>query len=348
MSSVRVVLFGLGPIGKAVGKLVLSRGNLELVGGIDVAPELNGVDLGECLGAQSTPGLRVSADAEGLLADARPDVVLHCTQSAVAQVAPQLKTIIASGASVVSTCEELAFPWHSGGALVADLDKSAREKGVSVLGTGVNPGYAMDVLPLVLSAASQRVDHVSVERVQDAGLRRLPLMLKVGVGISTEEFESRRATIGHIGLPESMYLVAEGLGWKLDHTERTLEPVIARKPAQFGEICVDTGKVLGVHETVRAFVDHTERIVLDLRMYAGAADPHDAVAITGLPDLRLRVDGLHGDIVTAAVAVNAVTAVLRARPGLLTMRDVPLVSACVGVSRSSRADRETVYTNFSD
>ena len=217
-----------------------------------------------------------------------------------------------------------------------------------MLGTGVNPGYAMDVLPLVLSAASQRVDHVSVERVQDAGLRRLPLMLKVGVGISTEEFESRRATIGHIGLPESMYLVAEGLGWKLDHTERTLEPVIAKKPAQFGEICVDTGKVLGVHETVRAFVDHTERIVLDLRMYAGAADPHDAVEITGLPDLRLRVDGLHGDIVTAAVAVNAVTAVLRARPGLLTMRDVPLVSACVGVSQSSRADRETVYTSFSD
>jgi hypothetical protein len=338
MSSVRVVLFGLGPIGKAVGKLALSRGNLELVGGIDVAPELSGVDLGQCLGADEALGLPVTADAERLLAAAKPDVVLHCTQSAITKVAPQLRAIIASGANIVSTCEELSFPWRSDGALVAELDEAARAKGVAVLGTGVNPGYAMDTLPLILSAASQRVDHVSVERVQDAGLRRLPLMLKVGVGISVEEFESRRATIGHIGLPESMYLVADGLGWKLDHTERTLEPVIATTAAQFGEIPVQPGSVLGVHETVRGFAEGSEHIVLDLRMYAGAPDPHDAVDITGVPDLHLRVEGLHGDVATAAVAVNAVAAVLRARPGLVTMRDVPLVSAFAGdfPERSSR------------
>jgi hypothetical protein len=327
MTPVRVVLFGLGPIGKEVGKLALSRANLELVGAVDIDPSLVGVDLGRCLGTDLDLGVKITAEADSMLAAVRPDVVLHCTQSSIVKVAAQLRTIIDHGASVVSTCEELAFPWHGERSVVAELDQLARKAGVAVLGTGVNPGYAMDTVPLMLSAASQRVDHVNVERVQDAGLRRLPLMLKVGVGITVEEFESRRATIGHIGLPESLYLVAEGLGWDLERSERTLEPVIAEAAAQFGNIVVEPGRVLGVHENVRGFVGGVERIVLDLRMYASASDPHDSVEIRGVPDLKLRIDGLHGDLVTAAVAVNAVTAVLRANPGLLTMRDVPVVSA---------------------
>jgi 2,4-diaminopentanoate dehydrogenase len=343
MCPARVVLYGLGPIGKAVGRLALSRANLEVVGGIDTDPRMAGLDLGECLGADETLGTVVSADADAFLADAQPDVVLHCTQSSLALVIPQLEMIVRHGASVVSTCEELAFPWHAENPELAALDQSARRRGVALLGTGINPGYAMDTVPLMLSAASQRVDHVMVERVQDAGLRRLPLMMKVGVGITVEEFEARRVTIGHIGLPESMYLVADGLGWELDRTERSLEPVISEAAAVFGELTVVPGAVLGVHETVRGFVADAERIVLDLRMYAGAPDPHDAVEIRGVPDLRLRIDGLHGDLGTAAVAVNAVAAVMRARPGVLTMRDMPLVSAFAGdvetrlVAREGRA-----------
>ena len=330
MSSIRVALFGLGPIGIAVGKLALSRPNLELVGAVDIAPSLAGRDLGSCLEAGRDLGVVVTSDAEAMLTNAHPEVVLHCTQSSVEQVAAQLRTIVSHGAAVVSTCEQLSFPWHGERPVVKELDQLAREQGVAVLGTGVNPGYAMDTVPLMLSAAAQRVEHVSVWRVQDAGRRRLPLMRKVGVGITAEEFESRRATIGHVGLPESLYLVADGLGWTLDDIKRTLEPVIADAPATFGEIAVEPGCVLGVHENIRGFVAGSERIVLDLRMYAGAPDPHDAAEIKGVPDLRLRIDGLHGDICTAAVAVNCVSAVLRAKPGLLTMRDVPLVSAFTG------------------
>jgi 2,4-diaminopentanoate dehydrogenase len=330
MCPARVALYGLGPIGKAVGRLALSRSNLDVVGGIDIDLRMAGLDLGDCLGVDEKLGTVVTADADAFLADAQPDVVLHCTRSSLDVVVPQLETIVRHGACVVSTCEELAFPWRAENPELAGLDLRARRRGVAVLGTGVNPGYAMDTVPLMLSAASQRVDHVLVERVQDAGLRRLSLMLKVGVGITVEEFEQRRAAIGHIGLPESMYLVADGLGWGLDRTERSLEPVIADAAAVFGEIKVDPGTVLGVHETVRGFVADTERLVLDLRMYAGAPDPHDAVEIRGVPDLRLRIDGLHGDLCTAAVAVNAVAAVMRARSGVLTMRDMPLVSAFAG------------------
>ena len=216
MCPARVALYGLGPIGKAVGRLALSRANLEVVGGIDADPRMTGLDLGECLGLDEKLDTVVTADADAFLADAHPDVVLHCTQSSLDSVVPQLEMIVRHGACVVSTCEELAFPWHTENPELAALDLSARREGVALLGTGINPGYAMDTLPLMLSAASQRVDHVLVERVQDAGLRRLPLMLKVGVGISVDEFEARRATIGHIGLPESMYLVADGLGWELE------------------------------------------------------------------------------------------------------------------------------------
>ena len=330
MSPVRIALFGLGPIGKAVGALALSRANLEIVGAVDVDPHLVGLDLGRCLEAGRDLGIRVTADADEMLAVAKPEVVLHCTGSSIERVAGQLRAIVGRGAAVVSTCEELSFPWLGDHPEVAELDELARALGVAVLGTGVNPGFAMDTVPLLLSGAAQRVDHVSVSRVQDAAARRLPLQRKVGVGISVEEFEARRDTIGHVGLPESLHLLAGGLGWRLERTERTLEPVIAAAPATYGETAVDAGCVLGVHERVRGFVDGRERIVLDLRMYAGAPDPHDAVEIEGVPDVRSRVDGLHGDLCTAAVAVNCVGAVLRARPGVLTMLDVPLVTARTG------------------
>ena len=340
MCPARVALYGLGPIGKAVGRLALSRANLEVVGGIDTDPRMAGLDLGQCLGVDETLGTVVTADADAFLAEAQPDVVLHCTQSSLDVVLPQIERIIRHGACAVSTCEELAFPWRAENPELVGLDQRARSRGVAVLGTGINPGYAMDAVPLMLSAASQRVDHVQVERVQDAGLRRLPLMLKVGVGITLEEFEERRATIGHIGLPESLYLVADGLGWELDRTERSLEPMVSDTAAVFGEISVVPGAVLGVHETVRGFVADAERIVLDLHMYAGAPDPHDAVEIRGVPDLSLRIDGLHGDLGTAAVAVNAVAAVMRARPGVLTMRDMPLVSAFAGDIETRLVARE--------
>lgn len=327
MSRIRIAVFGLGPIGIAVAKLAATRANLEIVGAVDLNPSMVGQDLGATLSLDAPLGVLIDADASAMLQRSRPDVVILCTQSSLDAVGSQLSTIIEHGAHVVSTCEELSFPWRSDSPNVEKLNTLAIEKKVAVLGTGVNPGYAMDTIPLLLSAAAQQVQHVSVQRVQDAGIRRLPLMRKVGVGISVEEFESRRSSIGHIGLPESLAMVAAGLGWKLDKVDRVLEPVVADAPGQFGELSVKVGDVVGVHENMKGFADGVERIVLDLRMYAGAPDPHDETTIKGNPDLHMRIDGLHGDVCTAAVAVNSVRAIMRAKPGLLTMRDMPLVSA---------------------
>ncbi|MHB1250873.1 MAG: NAD(P)H-dependent amine dehydrogenase family protein [Acidimicrobiales bacterium] len=327
MSRIRTAIFGLGPIGIAVGKLAATRSNLEIVGAVDLNPTLVGQDLGVVLGIDAPLDVTVDADADVMLTRSRPDVVILCTQSSIEAVATQLSMIIEHGAHVVSTCEELSYPWRGESPVIATLNALSLERSVSVLGTGVNPGFAMDTMPLLLSAAAQNIEHVRVERVQDAGRRRLPLMRKVGVGITVEEFESRRASIGHIGLPESLAMVGAGLGWAFDKIERVLEPVVADAPGVFGELDVQVGTVLGVHENIRGFVNGIERVVLDLRMYAGALDPRDETTITGIPDLHMRIDGLHGDVCTAAVAVNSVSAIMRATPGLLTMRDMPLVSA---------------------
>jgi len=329
MGALRVAVVGLGPIGLSIGELALARQDLDVVGAGDVRADMDGSDLGSWLAHPQDTGVTVRADVDGMLVDARPDVVFHSTLSSLDGILAQLEAIASLGIDVVSTCEELSFPWSANKEAATRIDDAAQRGGASVLGTGVNPGFAMDALPLMASAAAQRVDHMAVFRIQDAGVRRLPLMKKVGVGISVEEFEARRDTIGHVGLPESVSLVAAGLGWRLQKVERELNPVVAEEVGQFGEIEVEPGRVLGVHESMRGYVDGEERLTLDLKMYAGAPDPHDEVVIDGVPNIRMRTDGLHGDVCTAAVAVNAAHAVHRAQPGLLTMRDVPLVSAYV-------------------
>lgn len=265
--------------------------------------------------------------AEEVLGSLEADVALHATGSALRQVMPQLELLIQSGMNVVSTCEELAFPRHAQPDLASRLDIQARTRGVSVLGTGVNPGFAMDTLPLVLSAASQVVEHVRVVRVLDAATRRLPLRRKVGIGISLREFEERRrrAAIGHVGLEQSVAMLAAGLGWELDGIEHRMEPVVAAATGLYGGIEVPRQALLGIRSVARGMVRTRECILLDLSMYAGAPEPHDAIMISGVPDLRLRIGGgLPGDECTAAVVLNAAAVVSGTRPGLLSMLDMPL------------------------
>jgi len=176
---IRVVHYGLGPIGIGIARLVAERPALQAVGAIDVNPELAGRRLGDAARISNAPSdPMVGADAGSVLAASRGAVVIHCTGSSLERVLPQLLSAIEAGCHVVSTCEELSFPWTSQPELARRLDQAARAAGVAVLGTGVNPGFAMDYLPLVLSGVVRRIDSVTVHRVQDAGLRRLPLQRK--------------------------------------------------------------------------------------------------------------------------------------------------------------------------
>jgi hypothetical protein len=321
-----VLHFGLGPIGLAVAGLVLRDRWLRPIAAVDTDPELRGKDLGVLCGQQAI-GVSVG---QTISPSDGSRVAVHCTGSSLAKVAAQLLDLVASGYHVVSTCEELSYPWDENPDLATELDAAARKGGVSVLGTGVNPGFAMDYLPLVLTAATTGVRHVSVHRVQNASTRRGPLQRKVGSGMTVEEFATRRAQggLGHAGLRESAQAIAAGLGWRLDRLAETLEPAIARRELNVAIGAVGPGQVCGIDQTVVGFVGEREVVRLRLEMALDRHDARDAITIDAAERIELTIPGgLHGDTATASIVANAIRRIVEAPPGLRTMADLPPLRA---------------------
>ena len=324
---IRVAQYGLGPIGASIVRLMRQKDSLEIVGAIDKDPAKAGRDLGDVVGASAPPwGILVSPDAADVLA--KPlDVIIHSTSSYLTSVTDQLLECIAAGCCVVSTCEELAYPFRKHPDLSQKLDAAAKEEGVALVGTGVNPGFVMDKLALTLSAVAQRVDWLSAVRIVDASKRRLPLQKKIGAGMTPEEFRAQVAAgvIKHHGLPESIAMVADGLGFALDDISETIEPVIAEEMIRTEFLEVAPGQVAGVHQIARGISAGKEKIFMELKMYVGARHPADTVVLKGEPHLTLTIPGgTHGDVATAAVVVNSIPAILAASAGLRTSRDLPL------------------------
>jgi hypothetical protein len=324
---IRVVQFGVGPIGASILRLMRQKHSLEIVGAIDKDPAKAGRDIGEIAGAKDAPwGMAVSPSPASVLA--KPvDVVVHTTSSYLPNVMDELLECISAGSCVVSTCEELAYPFRKHPELSAKLDAAAKEEGVAIVGTGVNPGFVMDKLLLVLSAAAQRVDFAKATRIVDASKRRLPLQRKIGAGMTPEEFRAHVAAgiIKHHGLPESIALVADGLGFALDEITETIEPVIATETVKTEFLEVSPGQVSGVHQIARGIWEGEDKIFMELQMYVGAKQPADTVEVRGEPNLTMTIPGgTHGDIATASVAVNAIPAILAAQAGLRTIGDLAL------------------------
>ena len=323
MPSIRAVSFGLGPIGSEIARVAATRPGIQLVGAVDVDPSKVGRSLREVAGAPSD--VPVAPTLDEALGDGSADVLLHSTTSSLSAAWGQLAGAVARGISVVSTCEELSYPWRTQGGLAREIDTAARASGARVLGTGVNPGYAMDTLPLALTAPCQLVRRVEVERVVDAGTRRGPLQRKVGAGLTPGEFDVllRDGRVRHVGLTESAWMLLDGLGWEPDEIEERIEPVLAPTALATDAAMVLAGSVAGVRQSVRALRGGEELLRLDLDMYVGAEAPRDRVRISGVPDVDVTVSGgLHGDRATAAMALNSVPSALERPPGLLTMLDL--------------------------
>jgi 4-hydroxy-tetrahydrodipicolinate reductase len=326
--SLRVVVSGLGPIGQGVARLLLGTEGLQVVGATDVSPTLAGQDLGVILGLPRKLRIKVEREPARLLRKTKADLAVLCTASSIRDIKPQVAAFLNRGMNVVSTCEELAFPVPRNASAFRELDKLARRKKVRVLGTGVNPGYAMDALALMLTAPCARVNRVSVTRVVDAGARRLPLQRKIGAGLNLNQF--RRAltegTVRHVGLVESVHMIAAGLGWKLQRVDENVEPAIAPRDLDTEYLRVPAGAAAGIHQSARGYRDGELAISLDLQMYVGAESPRDHVLVDGDPPIDATIaGGVAGDLATAAMVVNVIPKVLASPPGVLTMKDLPLV-----------------------
>jgi 2,4-diaminopentanoate dehydrogenase len=279
------------------------------------------------VGAADAPwGVSVSADAKEVLEQAA-DVVIHSTSSSLPKVMDQLLACLEAESCVVSTCEELAYPYRTYPELAAKLDAAAKDWGVALVGTGVNPGFVMDKLVVTLAAVSQRIEHAKALRVVDASKRRLPLQRKIGAGMTVDEFRAQVAAgvIKHVGLPESVAMIADSLHLPVQEITETIEPVVAQARVQTEFLTVEAGQAAGVHQIARGTAGGKELVYLELQMYVGAENPADTIELQGHPNISLVIPrGSHGDIVTASVVVNSIPVILNAPAGLRTSRDLPI------------------------
>jgi 4-hydroxy-tetrahydrodipicolinate reductase len=326
-AKIRIAQFGLGPIGLETLKLAATKPWAEIVGGVDIDPAKIGKDLGALTRARALRGRLVWGSLEELLAHARPQLIFHTSVSKFRDAFVQLEPIARRGISVVSSCEELLFPALCEPELAAKLDRVCKKAGARVVGTGVNPGFVMDLLPVFLTGVSREVRAIHVQRVVNASTRRVPLQKKIGSGLSPVEFRRRfkQGKAGHAGLKESLALLAHCLGWTAKNIVETGDAVVSdhRIRTQFLE--VKKGQTCGLHQYAQATVNGKVRLTLDLKMYLDAPNPHDAVQVEGDPPLDVVINGgVAGDQATVAALVNTAYRLLNAPAGLLLMTDLPV------------------------
>jgi 2,4-diaminopentanoate dehydrogenase len=326
---IRVLHVGLGPIGAGVVRQVAVRKGFKIAGAVDVDPAKVGRDLGEVVQLGRPLRVPVTGDLQKALKAAAPDVVALCTSSGFKAIVPQLETILRARRPIVSTTEELAYPFYTQKRLAAQVDAMARRAKVAVLGTGVNPGFAMDTLPITLTGVCERVDRITVNRVQDARIRRLPFQKKIGSGLTRRAFQDkvREGTVRHVGLTESIAMIADAMGWKLQRITDEIAPKIADEQVSSEFLTVEPGQVCGLIQDGTGYKDGEPVIRLHMEAYLGAPESYDSVEVEGSPALSMKIaGGIHGDIATSSIVVNSFAAVLRATPGLHTMRTLAIPS----------------------
>jgi hypothetical protein len=326
-NEIRVVQFGIGVIGRGVTKVLAKKKDMKIVGAVDVANV--GKDLGEVAGLGRNLGVRITNNLEEVMKREKPQVAIHTTRSSLKKVYPELEKLIKAKVDVVSSCEELSYPHQKAPKLAARLDRLARKCGVAVLGTGVNPGFLMDAWPLFMSGVCTDVKEVKVSRVQDASSRRIPFQEKIGAGKTKKEFQKlvNKGKIRHVGLPESVAMIAAGLGWKVDRITETIGPILYRRTVKSDYITVKPGRVAGVKQVGRGWSKGKALITLNFEASIGAGESYDSVSIKGTPNMEVMVKGgTHGDIATVAMLTNAVSRIREIPPGLKTMKDLIISS----------------------
>ncbi|GMR09508.1 MAG: oxidoreductase [Anaerolineae bacterium] len=326
--NVRVIQYGLGSIGAATARLVHERSGLELLGAVEIDPAKAAKDVGSIIGLDTPLGFSVAKSIDEIAGQIEADIVVHTTSSFFPEFKPQILEILDAGYDVVSTSEELSFPWMTHREEGTEIDNAAKSAGKTVLGTGVNPGFLMDFLPVSLTGLCKQVEHIDVQRVINASARREQFQVKIGSGLSAEEFEERMNTgrMGHSGLRESAEMIFHSLGKEMVSYESSVEPIIADEIIETEYLSVQAGLVIGLKQVATANTETQEFLKLTFIAALDAEDEQDTITIVGKPRLEITLKGTNGDLATAAISVNAIPRVVEADPGLVTMSDLPIVA----------------------
>ena len=338
----KVVQVGLGAVGQLISKLLLERKNIDLIGVVDINPDLEKKKLNEILNLPIVSELIVESNLERFLAKHHADVVIIATSSSLTKVAPIINTVVKAGSNVISICEELSYPFEYFPELSNELDELARTNSVSVVGTGINPGYLMDLLPIVLTAPCQTVQKISITRMMNSAKRRLPFQEKIGTGLSVEEFQQKisdKEITGHVGLIQSIQMIIAALGVKSDEiVEYPPGAILAKEDFTTSYCTIPKGFVCGLQSKAIARKGGKELIILDFVAYAGDHEEFDSICIEGTPRISQKIEGgVHGDLGTVAMVVNLIPTIYSANPGLFTMKNLPVPCNTEGIWKNTKA-----------
>ncbi len=321
MEKIKVIIYGCGVMGRRIGEALLDKKSFEIVGAVDINPELIGKELG---------GVIIEKDADELFSKVakHAHAVVLTTTSRLKSVFPQITQCLKARLNVISTCEELSYPWKSNPELAEEIDSLAKEHKVTVVGTGINPGYLMDALPLMLTAPCLKVQSIKVVRMMNSAKRRIPFQAKVGTCLTREEFRNKienKIITGHVGLLESINMIAKGLGWDLEEAvELPPEPVIGEKEIKTSVGTVKPGDVIGLKSLAYGRNGGKDVITLEFCANAGVDEEYDEIIIEGEPHIHQKITGgIHGDIGTVAVIINTIPKAVDAPAGLKVMKDLP-------------------------
>lgn len=327
---VRVAVWGTGMMGQGLLGYMLDRPKqIEIVGVIDRHPEKHGRTVDETIGRDCD--IPVTPDFASVLAK-KPDVVCILTASNLHEIADQVEASVRAGANVIGIAETLSFPWATDPAWAEKFDALAKEHGVSILGTGINPGFVLDTLPIALSSVALRIDRIEASRINDLSPFGPTVMESQGVGTTVEQFEAGVADgsiVGHIGFQESIHLIAAAFGWEIDRIEETRSPIVTSVARETPCVKVAPGDVCGCRHTAKAYSGDELRIELihpqQIRPEAEGQETGDYIKIVGEPNISMAIQPeIPGGKGTYASVGNYLPLIGDARPGIVTVIDMPL------------------------
>lgn len=321
-----ILQIGFGPLGIQIAKYIAQKETVKTVAVVDINPNFTDKRLSE-IASELSNEVKIYTSVNESINEltSKPDVAIITTVSSLEKLIPQIEEVAKLGIPVISTCEELSYPWELQPELSKELDSICREHKIACLGTGINPGFLMDYLPSVMSSVCKDIETITVERIQDATPRRVPFQQKIGAGLSLQAFKEKEATgtLRHVGLKESVYLLANSIGLKLDEVTESLDPVIAEDKVASKHIKVKKGDARGVEQIAHGYVNGMCKITMHFKAAIGEPRSYDKISIKGIPNFSSEIEGgINGDIATCAITINCINAILKASPGLHTMADI--------------------------
>ena len=323
---ITILQIGFGPLGIQTAKFIVQKETIKTIAVVDINTSLRGMNLNNIDVNLSDEVLVYESVEEAINhLKVKPDIAIITTVSSLKKLIPQVEEVAKFGISVISTCEELSYPWKLQPELSNKLDTICKKNNIACLGTGVNPGFLMDYLPAVMSSVCKDIEHIIVERIQDATPRRIPFQKNIGAGLDLDAFKAKEleGTLRHVGLQESVYLLANSIGLNLDKVTESLEPVIAEKEVSSEAILVKKGDARGVEQVAHGYVNGACKIKMHFRAAIGEERSYDKITIKGSPSFSSEIEGgINGDIATCAIAINSINSVLKAQSGLHTMADI--------------------------